>query len=181
MSGHSKWSKVKHQKAVTDVKKGQVFSKLARLITLIAKKGGDPNNNPALREALEKAKAVNMPSENIERAIKKGAGGDTNEILTEVRYDAYSQNGIAMIIEGITDNTTRTSNEIKHILLKHGGKLAEQGSVLWMFTKKQGGGWNPKHLAEEINEQEKQALNQLVEELESHDDIQKVSVNLQNN
>ena len=137
MSGHSKWSKVKHKKALKDPKRGKIFSKMSKIITITAKeKGGDPNTNPALRMAIEKAKSVNMPKENIERAIKRGTGELKGATLEEFTYEAYGPAGVAMIIEGITDNKNRTLSEIKHILNTCGGKLAETGSLDWLFEKK---------------------------------------------
>lgn len=136
MSGHSKWHKVKWQKAVTDAKKGKIFSKLARMISVAAKeKGPDPETNPKLRLAIEKAREANMPKDNIERAIKKGSGRDTVAALEEFTYEAYGPTGVALIIEGITDNKNRTLSEIKNILSHHQGKVASQGSVLWLFDK----------------------------------------------
>ncbi|MBI2175305.1 MAG: YebC/PmpR family DNA-binding transcriptional regulator [Parcubacteria group bacterium] len=120
MSGHSKWAQIKHKKAATDAKKGKLFSQLSRAITLAAKTGRtDPEMNAALRLAVEKARQANMPASNI------------------VRYEAYGPGGAALLIEGITDNTNRTSNEVKRILQTHGGKLAAPGSVGWMFNKKE--------------------------------------------
>lgn len=137
MSGHSKWSKIKHQKAVTDAKKGKVFSKVARLITLAAReKGGDPQTNAALRTIIEKARSLNMPADNIDRAIKKGTGEGKESALEEVRYEAIGPAGAMFLIEGITDNKNRTTSEIKHLLSERGGRLAEQGSVEWIFEKR---------------------------------------------
>jgi len=136
MSGHSKWSKIKWQKAITDAKKGKIFSKIARMISVAAKeKGPDPETNPKLRLAMEKAHEANMPKDNVERAIKKGVGQDTSTILEEFIYEAYGPEGVALIIEGITDNKNRTTGEIKNILARHQGKLASQGSVLWLFDR----------------------------------------------
>lgn len=137
MSGHSKWAQIKHKKAATDAKKGKLFSQLSRAITLAAKTGGaDPEMNATLRLAVEKARQANMPASNIEKAIKRAAEKDA-AALTEVRYEAYGPGGAALLIEGITDNTNRTSNEVKRILQTHGGKLAAPGSVGWMFNKKE--------------------------------------------
>lgn len=137
MSGHSKWSKIKHQKAVTDAKKGKIFSKVARLITLASReKGGDPQTNAALRTVIEKARSLNMPADNIDRAIKKGTGEGKENALEEVHYEAVGPSGAMFLIEGITDNKNRTTSEIKHLLSERGGRLAEQGSVEWMFEKR---------------------------------------------
>jgi len=135
MSGHSKWSKIKRQKGAADIKKGKIFSKLSNMITVAAKACGDPNINPSLKVAIEKAKQNNMPSDNIEKAIKKGTGELVGSKIEEVMYEAYGPGGIALIIEGITDNSNRTVSEIKRILSKHNGRLGESGSVKWMFDR----------------------------------------------
>lgn len=136
MSGHSKWSKIKHQKAVTDVKKGKIFSKISRLITIAAKRGGDPSSNPSLRAVLEKAKASNMPSANVEKAIKKGTGELEGEKLEELVYEAYGPAGSAFIIQCITDNKNRAVTEIKKVLNKYNARFGESGTVAWMFDSK---------------------------------------------
>jgi len=137
MSGHSKWSQIKYKKSITDAKRGKIFSKLSREISVAAReKGGDPQTNPKLRLAIEKAKEFNLPKENIERAIKRGTGELKGGILEEVIYEAYGPGGIALIIEGITDNKNRTLSEIKNILSTHNGKLAGGGSVSYLFEKK---------------------------------------------
>lgn len=134
MSGHSKWSKIKRQKGVADVKKGKIFSQLSKAVTLAAKSGGgDASMNPTLKLAVEKAKQANMPLDNIDKAIKKGTGELEGGMIEEVLYEAYGPEGIALIIEGTTDNTNRTVAEIKHILSKNSGRLGEVGSVKWMF------------------------------------------------
>ena len=137
MSGHSKWSKIKRQKAVSDVKKSKYFSKAAALIAVAAReKGGDPSTNPALRLVIEKAKALNMPSDNIERAIKRGTGEIEDVKIEEITYEAYGPGGTALLIKTNTDNKNRTVSEIKHILNQRGGKFAEAGSVKWLFEEK---------------------------------------------
>ena len=176
MSGHSKWSQIKHKKAGTDEKKGKLFSKISRLITVIAKKGGSvPSNNPSLRVVIGKAKEMNMPSENIERAIKK-ASGQEKESLEEVIYEAYGPAGTAIIIETITDNKNRTLNEIKHLLNQYETKIAAPGSALWTFEKKEK--WEPKNLARIANEEDKEKLKNLLEELENQDDVQNIATNV---
>ena len=136
MSGHSKWSKIKRQKGVADVKKGKIFSQLSRVVTLTAKDGGgDASMNPALKLAIEKAKQANMPLDNIDKAIKKGTGELEGGAIEEVLYEVYGPSGIAMIIEGATDSTNRTVAEIKHILSRNNGRLGEAGSVKWMFER----------------------------------------------
>jgi len=136
MSGHNKWSKIKHTKAITDARRGKVFSKIAKTIVVAARKGGDPGMNSTLRLAIEKAKSVNMPNDNIERAIKKGTGGDKEKQLEEITYEAYGPNGIPLMIETITDNKNRTLSEIRFILSRNNGRLGETGSVKWMFNQK---------------------------------------------
>jgi len=136
MSGHSHFSTIKHKKAIEDEKRGKVFSKLARMISVVAKQGADPEINPKLRRALDEARKLNMPKENIERAIKKGTGELTEECFEEVIYEVFGPGNIAFIIEGITDNKNRTLGEIKQILNYNQVKLANEGSVKWMFEKK---------------------------------------------
>lgn len=136
MSGHSKWSQIKHKKALTDAKKGKVFSKITRQIAVAARaKGGDPQTNPALRMTIEKARSFNMPQENIERAVKKGAGELEGQKFEEFTLEAFGPGNVALIIEGTTDNKNRTMAEIKFLLGQHGGKLANIGSVLWLFER----------------------------------------------
>jgi YebC/PmpR family DNA-binding regulatory protein len=137
MSGHSKWSQIKHKKALTDAKRGKLFSKMARLITVAAReKGGDPASNPKLRVAIDKAHSFNMPHENIERAVKRGTGDLEGVKIEEFILEAYGPAGAALIIEGTTDNKNRTVSELKHLLSQHDGKLANPGSVLWLFERR---------------------------------------------
>jgi len=137
MSGHSHFRSIKHKKELEDRKRGQMFSKIARLITIAAKNGSDPNKNSALRQALEEAKKVNMPKENIERAIKRGTGELKEEAeLFEVSYEAIGPEGEMAILEGITDNKNRALGEVKNILQRYGWKLADQGAVKWLFEKR---------------------------------------------
>lgn len=177
MSGHSKWSQIKHKKAASDAKKSQLFSKILRLISIAVKNGGtDPSANPQLRLAIEKAKEINMPSDNIEKAIKKAGGALETENLEEVIYEAYGPAGTATIIEVITDNKNRTLNEIKQILNKYEAKIAAPGSALWAFEKQEGE-WKPKHLITISNEDEKTKLNNLLGELENNEDVQNLITN----
>ena len=136
MSGHSHFSSIKHKKALEDEKRGKIFSKMARMISVAAKEGTDPTSNSKLRQALEEARSFNMPKSNIEKAIKRGTGILEGEKLEEINYEAFGPGGIAIIIEAITDNKNRTLAEIKHILQKYNGKLAESGSVKWLFERK---------------------------------------------
>ena len=137
MSGHSKWHSIKHKKAATDAKRGKAFTRLIKEVTIAARDGGgDMNFNPRLRLAVEKAKAENMPKENIERAIKKGTGELEGYSLEEVHYEGYGPGGVAVLMEATTDNRNRTVSEVRHLFTKYGGNLGEAGSVAWMFDKK---------------------------------------------
>ncbi|MGD8279456.1 MAG: YebC/PmpR family DNA-binding transcriptional regulator [Gemmatimonadota bacterium] len=135
MAGHSKWAQIKRKKAVNDTKRGQAFTKLIREITVAARHGGDPGFNPRLRLAVDTAKAANMPAENIERAIKKGTGELEGVNYEEVTYEGYGPGGVALYIEALTDNTTRTVADVRHALTKHGGSLGTTGSVAWQFER----------------------------------------------
>jgi YebC/PmpR family DNA-binding regulatory protein len=138
MSGHSKWHSIKHKKAVVDARRGQQFTKLARAITVAAREGGgDPEGNPGLALAIQKAKDASMPKDNIERAIAKGTGEgvDADQIET-VLYEGYGPGGVALLIEAMTDNRNRTGADIRHLLTKHGGNLGEPGSVSYLFDKR---------------------------------------------
>jgi YebC/PmpR family DNA-binding regulatory protein len=137
MSGHSKWATTKRKKAVIDAKRGKIFTKLIKEITIAAREGGgDPAGNPRLRLAIDNAKAVNMPQDNIDRAVKKATGELEGSSYTELTYEGYGPSGIAVMVEVATDNKNRTVAEVRHIFSKHGGSLAETGSVAWMFVRK---------------------------------------------
>ncbi len=137
MSGHSKWATIKRAKAITDAKKGKAFTKVAKNITIAVQTGGgaDPGFNFQLRMAIEKAKEVGMPKENIERAIKRGTG-EGKEAITSVTYEGYGPSGSAFIVDAVTDNSNRTLQSVRNAFTKHGGRLGEQGSVAWMFESK---------------------------------------------
>lgn len=137
MSGHSKWSTIKRKKGKTDAARGKAFTKVIREIAAAARTGGgDPSGNPRLRLAVDKAKEINMPNDNIQRAIQKAVGGGEGSVLEEVLYEGYGPGGVAMIVEGITDNKQRMVSEIRYIFSRHGGNLGESGCVSWMFKKK---------------------------------------------
>ncbi|MBN1818299.1 MAG: YebC/PmpR family DNA-binding transcriptional regulator, partial [Sedimentisphaerales bacterium] len=137
MSGHSHWAGIKHKKAANDAKRGKVWSKLARIIIVAAKNGGgDPSQNLPLRYAIDKAKAANMPKDTIEKAIKKGTGELGAINYEEVLYEGYAPGGIAVMVDGLTDNRNRTGPEIKKIFERRGGSLGASGCVAWMFQKK---------------------------------------------
>ena len=138
MSGHSKWATIKHKKGALDAKRGKLFSKLVKEITVAAKLGGaDTTCNPRLRVAVLKAKQADMPNKNIENAIKKGAGDDKNSInYNEITYECYGPEGVAILVECLTDNKNRTVAEVRTTLSKNGGNLGETGSVAWQFEKR---------------------------------------------
>jgi YebC/PmpR family DNA-binding regulatory protein len=136
MSGHSKWATIKHKKAATDAKRGRVFTRVIKEITIAARSGGDPNANPRLRTAIAAAKAASMPAENIKRAIQRGTGELEGSQIEEVTFEGYGPGGAAMLVRTVTDNRNRTVAEIRHLFSKHGGSLAELGAVAWMFDRK---------------------------------------------
>ena len=137
MSGHSKWHTIKHKKGAADAKRGKIFTRLIKELTVAARNGGgDPNMNPRLRTIIAEAKANNMPRENIERAVRRGTGEEPGVQYDEVTYEAYGPGGVALLIETLTDNKNRTVGEIRHLLSKHAGNLAAENSVAWMFTRK---------------------------------------------
>jgi YebC/PmpR family DNA-binding regulatory protein len=138
MAGHSKWAGIKHKKAIVDARRGKLFTKLARAITVAAKEGGgDPDGNPALALAIQKAKDASMPKDNIERAIAKGTGAGADvDALENVMYEGYGPGGVALLIEAVTDNRNRTGADVRHLLSKGGGSLGEPGSVAYNFDKK---------------------------------------------
>ena len=138
MSGHSKWASIKHKKKAVDAKRGKLFTKLARAIQVAAREGGgNPDGNPALSLAIQKAKDAAMPKDNIERAIAKGSGADQDaQAFEAIVYEGYGPGGVALLVEALTDNRNRTGSEIRHAFSRHGGNLGEPGSVAWIFEKK---------------------------------------------
>jgi YebC/PmpR family DNA-binding regulatory protein len=137
MSGHSKWSTIKHKKAAADAKRGQLFTRVIKELTIAARTGGgDPGGNPRLRSAIADAKAANMPADNIKRAIQKGTGELPGVTYEEVFYEGYGPGGVAVLLDVLTDNKMRTTPEIRHLFTKHGGNLGEPNSVAWMFEKR---------------------------------------------
>jgi YebC/PmpR family DNA-binding regulatory protein len=176
MAGHNKWAQIKHKKAITDVKKGKIFSKLVRYIAVEAKLSGG-KESPGLRAAIEKAKKVNMPGENIERAIKKAS--EPGEQMTNITYEAYGPGGVGVIIETLTDSKNRTAQEVKHILSENGTALAGIGSVVWAFKKEitpEGLVWTPTTTIP-LSDEDISLLDKLVEDLENNDDVQDVYTN----
>ena len=137
MSGHSKWHTIKHKKGAADAKRGKIFTRLIKELTVAARNGGgEPDSNPRLRTIVAEAKANNMPRENIERAIRRGTGEEPGVQYEEVTYEGYGPGGVALLIETLTDNKNRTVGEIRHLMSKHGGNLAAENSVAWMFSRK---------------------------------------------
>ncbi len=137
MAGHSKWANIKHRKAAMDAKRGKLFTKLSREITIAAREGGgNPENNPRLRIAIQNARAANMPNDSIQRAIKRGTGELEGAALEEAVYEGYAPGGVALMIAVVTDNRNRTVSELRHLLSRHGGSMAEAGSVAWNFRRR---------------------------------------------
>jgi YebC/PmpR family DNA-binding regulatory protein len=174
MSGHNKWSKIKRKKEVTDAQKSKVFSKHVRAIQLEARRSGGNVNDPGLRAVVEAAKKDNMPKDNIERAIAKGAGGE-GEALERITYEAYGPGGSALMIEVLTDSRNRAAAEIRHLLSKNAGTLAEPGAASWAFVKEESE-WAPT-ITVEISDEDGDKLSALIEALEEHDDVQSVFTN----
>jgi YebC/PmpR family DNA-binding regulatory protein len=138
LSGHSKWSSIKHKKGAADAKRGQLFSKLSRAIIVAAKEGGgDPTNNLSLQNAIEKAKSYSMPKDNIDRAIAKGSGADADaDAFESIVYEGYGPEGVAVIVEALTDNRNRTAADVRHVFAKNGGNLGTSGAVAWQFERR---------------------------------------------
>jgi len=137
MSGHSKWHSIKHKKGAADAKRGKIFTRIIKELTVAARGGGgDPDMNPRLRTIIADAKAANMPAENIKRAIRRGTGEEPGVSYEEVTYEGYGPGGAAVIIDALTDNKNRTVGELRHLIEKHGGNLAAANAVAWMFSKK---------------------------------------------
>lgn len=173
MAGHSKWAKLKHSKGKTDAQRAKLFSKLVRFITVEIKKAKGDRNSPGVRQAVEKAKAANMPADNIERALSKGSEGKE---LEHVVYEAYGPGGCALIIEGYTDSRNRTSQELKHLLSQHGGSIATPGAAMWAFQKNAEGKLEPISPIE-LSDEDAQKMADLSDALEEHDDVNEVYTN----
>jgi len=171
MSGHNKWSKIKHKKAATDAQKSKIFSKHAALIAMESRKAGGDANSPSLAAAIERAKKDSMPKDNIDRAVQKGTGGEGGG-LEEVMYEGYGPGGVAILIQAVTDNNNRTAAEIRHTFSKSGFELGTPGSAAWAFTKQDGGyiPQNPMDLDDTTGEK----LAEFIERLEESEDITNV-------
>ena len=177
MSGHSKWHNIKRKKGVEDAKKGKIFSKMSKLISVAAKQGGgDVDANPALRLAVQKAKDARMPKENIERAIKKGTGELAGSNYTEVIYEAYGPEGGAFLLHCLTDNGNRTVSELRSVFGRTGGSLGEKGSTSYIFDSKTK---EPTFTIEISEESKAEIIDRLIEDLEDHEDIQDIFHNYQ--
>ena len=175
MSGHSHWAGIKHKKEAADQKRGKIFSKLLTAISAAAKDEPNPEFNPRLRAAIEKAKEASVPQENIERAIKRA--GEAGGALEELTFEAYGPGGAAIIIEAVSDNKNRTIQEIKKILNGFGGKWAEAGSVRWAFESvSKESGWQAK-FSQELSNDDKNKLKVLIDNLEEQNDVQKIYTN----
>lgn len=175
MAGHNKWSKIKRQKEKTDAQKSKIFSKMAKLISSASRQVNGDITSPILRSAIDKAREFNMPADNIERAVKKGAGGE-GEKLEAVTYESYGPGGSALIIEALTGNRNKAAQEVKHILSKHGFELAGQGSALWAFTKNTENDWIP-NMTVPLSTEDSTVLETLMGDLEENDEVQDVYTN----
>lgn len=170
MSGHNKWANIKHRKAAQDAKRSQIFTKLIRELTVAAREGGgDPESNSRLRSAIERAREANMPKDTIEKAIKRGTGELEGVEYIEVMYEAYAPGGVAVLIRALTDNKNRTAQELRHVLSKNGGNMAESGSVGWMFDRK-GLITVPKEQIADIDEFMMLAIDAGAEDIKENDD-----------
>ena len=175
MSGHNKWSKIKHKKGAADAEKSKIFGKLAKLITNEAKKSEGNLESPGLKSVIEKAKSVNMPNANIDRAVKR-ATESSSKALESVTYEAYGPGGSAVVITGLTDNRNRTVAEIKKILSTGGNQLADPGAATWAFEKGGDGVYTPTTPID-LTPEDSKKLESLVSNLEEHDDVQAVFTN----
>lgn len=176
MSGHNKWSKIKNKKAVTDAAKSKIFSKMAKLIATASREVKGDTSSPTLRAAIEKAKSYNMPTDNIERAVKKGVGVDA-EVMEAITYESYGPGGSALVIEALTTNRNKAAQEVKHILSKNGFELAKQGSATWAFTKNMKTHELEPTTTVPLSPEDEQKLELLIEELEDNDEVQSVYTN----
>ena len=177
MSGHNKFSKIKHKKAATDAKKSDAFSKISKLITNESKKCGGDVNSPGLATVIAMAKKENMPKDTIERAVKKGLGSDVAD-LEAITYEAYGPGGCAMIIETLSDNRNRIAGEVRHIFTKSGLELAQPGAAAWAFTKEEME-WKPNQTVE-LSDSDLEKLSNLMDLLDENEDVQKVYTNVSN-
>lgn len=177
MAGHSKWANIKHKKAAVDAKRGKLFTKMAKLISVAVKEANGDPTHPSVVSAVEKAKKYSVPKENIERAIKKGADKDT-AAMEQVTYEGYGPGGVGFIVEAVTDNRNRTGQEVKHAFTKDGYSMGVPGSVSWGFHKNSEGEWEPNDGLEiPIDEATAEQVERLIDDLEDLDDVTDVYVN----
>lgn len=174
MAGHNKWTQIKRQKGAEDQKRAKLFSMLGRTIAVESRQAQGNTASPALRTAIEKARKANMPNENIDRAVKRGIGGEAGS-LEEIVMEGYGPGGVALIIEAVTDSRNRTTHEVKHLLSKFGGSSANPGAALWAFKKTEEGYTATSKV--ELNETDLEQLGTLVDALEEHEDVKSVTVN----
>jgi transcriptional/translational regulatory protein YebC/TACO1 len=172
MSGHNKWSKVKNKKAVTDARKGKIYTKMAKVISIELKKANGDAKAAGVQAAVKKARELNVPNENIERALKKN---DNAVAMESIMYEAYGPGGVALIIEALTENRNKAAGEVKHILAENGSALAAPGSASWAFTKT-AEGYMPNTMVE-ISEEDGLKLDKLIEDLEDNDEVQEIWTN----
>jgi YebC/PmpR family DNA-binding regulatory protein len=175
MSGHNKWSQIKHRKGAADKAKSNVWGKLAKRIIVESKLANGDVNSPTLRTMIEKARKENMPKENIERAVKKGVSADAGS-MESIMYESYGPGGAAILISAVTDSRNRTAQEIKHLLTKNGLALASQGSAMWAFQKDAEGNFAPTTTVP-LSEADNEALMKILEEIDAHDDVEDVYTN----
>ena len=176
MSGHSKWSQIKHQKGAADAAKSREFSRFSRLISIESKKAAGNLTSPGLMAAVARAKAANMPKDSIDRAVAKGNSKDAGE-LDSVLYEFYGPGGTALIVSAVTDNKNRTTQEIKHVLSKNGYELGTPGSALWAFTKSNTEGFTPNEPLMEVAVDDEEKLGAILSLLDEHEDVQEIYSN----
>ncbi len=176
MSGHSKWSQIKRQKGVTDGAKSKTFARFSKLISQESKKAGGAVTAPGLATAIARAKAVNMPKDSIDRAIAKGVSKDATDLIPVV-YEWYGPGGTAIIIDALTDNTNRITQEMKHLITKNGFELGAQGSAAWAFKKSPDGSFFPNEPLMDLSEEDEEALGKIFDQIEENDDVQRVFTN----
>ncbi len=176
MSGHNKWSQIKRQKGATDAAKSREFSRFSKLISLESKKAAGNLSSPGVASAIARAKAINMPKDSIDRAIAKGASKDAAD-LEQVVYEWYGPGGAAIIVDALTDNKNRTTQEVKHLLTKNGFELGSQGSALWAFTKTGDGSLTPNEPLMNLSEKDEESFVALLNLFDEHEDVQRVFTN----
>lgn len=176
MAGHSKWAQIKRQKGATDAAKSKAFGRFSKLIAMESKKAAGDVNSPALATAIARAKAINMPKDSIDRAVQKGASKDSGDLALAV-YEFYGPGGSAFIVDALTDNPNRTTQEIKHLISKNGYELGSQGSAAWAFTRSPDGSYRPNEPLMELSESDEESLGKLFDLFDEHDDVQRVFTN----